>query len=158
MKESQLPLVTKQIGATHCGLASLAHFIELTEDQIHDEIGKVDLPKGLTLEQLSKIMDDLRVKHKILKFTNVNELKNEFEINWSSNKYIANFYIPDVYPGEGDFGHFSPLVAFQNDRVCIGDTWPNFPNHTWTDLSTILSAMRSIDKESGEERGLVRLF
>merc|ERR1712018_237331 len=80
--KNDIPLVKKQVGKTHCGLASIAHFIQLSEEEIHAKMNFVSLPEGLTLEELSNLLSKLNKKHNILRFKNASNLENEFQENW----------------------------------------------------------------------------
>ena len=73
-----------------------------------------------------------------------------------NNKHvIANFYMKTVYPDEGDYGHFSPIVSANDDECCIGDVWPPVPDYTWLTYEKLYTAVNTIDSDSGRPRGLI---
>ena len=52
--------ITKQIGKTHCGLASIANCTNYTEYELHSKIDFKELPKGLTIDELYSFLQTIK--------------------------------------------------------------------------------------------------
>ena len=60
MSNLQMKKITKQIGKTHCGLASIANCTNYTEHELHNKIDFKELPKGLTIDELYSFLKDIK--------------------------------------------------------------------------------------------------
>ena len=163
--KSQISPVKKQIGPCNCALASLSHFLNLEEMQLEKILGRDLKPKGMTLDDLVNFMkNDVNLK-KLLKNVRIYRPENSKELRLKiyesfqfqkENKIILNFHMPIIYPDiKGDFGHFSPIIAYSNDQACIGDVWPKCPDFTWASYEDLVESMEGVDSDSGERRGMV---
>lgn len=169
-----LPKVTKQIGLTHCGLASIANCTSYTENELHGELNFKELPNGLTIYELKEFMDTLE-KTESPRIITVEEVKNAdrlknlistliLKTNNSQNilengikwHIIANYHMKSVYPEMSDeFGHFSPVVDANDVECCIEDVWPGVPDRTWLTYEKLFAAVNTLDSDSERLRGLV---
>lgn len=71
---------------------------------------------------------------------------------------IANYYSQTVI-GSGDFGHFSPVAAFdaQQDLVLIMDVWRFEYEPYWVPVDKLLAGMMTASSVSGEPRGYLNI-
>jgi len=164
-----LPKVTKQIGPTHCGLASIANCTSYTENELHGKLNFKPLPNGLTIDELKEFMESLETVESLRKLT-TEELKTPEELkklvstiiltNYQTNALerwhiIANFHMKTVYPEESEYGHFSPVVSADDTACCIEDVWPAVPDRTWLTYENLFAAVNTVDPDSERLRGLL---
>ncbi|MGE0118877.1 MAG: phytochelatin synthase family protein [Dongiaceae bacterium] len=71
---------------------------------------------------------------------------------------IANFYMAAVI-GEGDYGHFSPIGAFDphRDRVLILDVYRVELEPYWVPLRRLFEGMATVSQTDGEARGYLTI-
>ena len=73
---------------------------------------------------------------------------------------IANYYMATVI-GDGDYGHFSPIGAYdaQRDRVLILDVYRVELEPYWVPVERLFAGMATVNRADGEPRGhlVVRL-
>jgi len=72
---------------------------------------------------------------------------------------IANYYSETVI-GSGDFGHFSPVAAYEakGDRVLIMDVWRFEYEPYWVPVDKLLAGMMTASSVSGEPRGYLNIL
>jgi glutathione-S-conjugate glycine hydrolase len=68
--------------------------------------------------------------------------------------FIANYYMAAAI-GEGDYGHFSPLGAYDatSDRVLVLDVYRVEYEPYWLPLERLFAAMAIANRSDGEPRG-----
>ena len=71
---------------------------------------------------------------------------------------IANFYMAAVI-GAGDYGHFSPIGAFDpiRDRVLILDVYRVELEPYWVPLQRLFDGMATVSESDGESRGYLAI-
>lgn len=71
---------------------------------------------------------------------------------------IAHFHMAAVI-GEGDYGHFSPLGAYDGttDRVLVLDVYRVAFEPYWVPLTRLLAGMATRDKVDGDPRGWIEV-
>jgi hypothetical protein len=81
------------------------------------------------------------------------------EIEARPGRYvIANYYMATVI-GDGDYGHFSPIGAYDatRDRVLILDVYRVELEPHWVPVERLFAGMATVSRADGEPRGYLAI-
>eukprot|EP01084_Bolivina_argentea_P231923 391011_1 len=116
---------------------------------------------GLTIKQVGDILTAFRCEYEVHlckiknddgaidKFRSI--CKDTFKHHNATKGIIINYYMKDI--GQPfDFGHHSPIAAYNEttDRVLLLDCWE--PNVCWVKIRDLYNAMATIDNDSKQFR------
>ncbi len=75
------------------------------------------------------------------------------------DRLVIGHFLMEPVIGDGDYGHFSPLGAFDSvaDRVLVLDVYRVAYEPYWVPLERLLAGMATRDKVAGEPRGWLEI-
>lgn len=132
-----------------------------TQDNFFDVCKSVDKnlvdTRGVTLGELAQALEDCGVGVEIVYEVNVDSFRELLKKHLvETDRFIITNYSRDVVQKKGG-GHISPIAAYDqiSDSVLILDVFRCRYTGTWVSLPLLVSAMQTIDNDSGMFRGLI---
>lgn len=138
------------------------------DDEIWHRGSGRDGGPGVTLSQLARLLSrgldlhDAAARVEIVPLHNVADPATAAarfrraldECEGGRRLIVANYY-SEIVIGSGDFGHFSPIAAFDavRDRALILDVWRFEYEPYWVPVDKLLTGMTTVSSVDGESRG-----
>jgi hypothetical protein len=146
--------------------------LQAVDDEIwHKGSGKDGGP-GVTLTELEKLLrrglvvNDLRADIAAVPLGDkadaaqaASRLRRDMEACERGRQLIIANYFSETAIGSGDYGHFSPVAAYdtRQDRVLVMDVWRFEYEPYWIPVAKLVEGMMSASRITGEPRGYLTI-
>jgi Phytochelatin synthase len=142
--------------------------LQAVDDQVWHEGSGKDGGRGVTLTELEKLLrrglavNDLRADIGIVPLGDkadalqaANRLRRDMEACEQGRQLIIANYFSETAIGSGDYGHFSPVAAYDagQDLVLVMDVWRFEYEPYWIPVAKLVAGMMSASRITGEPRG-----